>query len=382
MNTLTGQAIAPAVQVQVVDPFGNLVSSDSSTVTVAIGSNPGGGRLSGSASALVGGGFATFSGLSVNNAGNGYTLVATDGSLTRATSNPFNAVPLQVVAGSFTPNATGFSAQFNRPINPAVLNLYNAGSATIGTSPDVTLTGINYTLTHSDAPLISGTLFVNPATNTITFVQSGGVLPSDTYTVTFRSASDGFTDTTPDGGLLDGNSDGTPGDNFVTTFTVAASTTPVLSIADFARGPNGSAPIKVPINTGAGIPLTLTKANNVSDATFTLTYNPALLAISGTQNGPTAGSFTLLGNDSVGGVAMRLSFNRCHATERYGTLGPVGLRWFPEQRRQFLQGQGRADLGRRVAQRQPQPDDGVGQWRRSGGLLRRHVRRRHVRQLG
>ena len=217
-----------------------------------------------------------------------------------------------MVAGSFTPTATGFSAQFNRPINPAVLNLSTAGSATIGTSPDVTLVG-------SSGNLLEGTLFVNTTSNTITFIQTGGVLPADTFTVTFRSASDGFTDLNR--GLLDGNSDGTPGDNYTTTFTVSASTAPILSIPDFARGPDSGSIIKVPNNSGTGIPLTLSNASNVSDATFTLTYNPALLTINGTQNGP-SGTFTLLSNDTVGGVAS-LSFHSTTPQSDTITLGQL-----------------------------------------------------------
>ena len=64
-------------------------------------------------------------------------------------------------------------------------------------------------------------MIVSANDQTITFVKTGGVLAADTYTVTFRSAANGFVDTS--GNLLDGNADGTPGDNYVTTFTVAPS---------------------------------------------------------------------------------------------------------------------------------------------------------------
>src|SRR5262249_17535864 len=74
-NTAPTQAIASPVTVQVLDPFNNRVSSDLTTVTIAIGANPGfGGTLSGSTSATVSGGTATFSNLSINKSGAGYTL--------------------------------------------------------------------------------------------------------------------------------------------------------------------------------------------------------------------------------------------------------------------------------------------------------------------
>src|SRR5439155_1527430 len=89
-DTTAGVSISPPVRVQVLDAFGNLVSSDTSTVTVAIASNPGGGTLSGSTTATVSGGTATFANLSINRAGSGYSLAATDAALGGATSDPFN----------------------------------------------------------------------------------------------------------------------------------------------------------------------------------------------------------------------------------------------------------------------------------------------------
>src|SRR6185437_10923844 len=86
------QSIAPAVQVQVQDAHGNPRTSDNSTVvTIAIANNPGGGTLSGTfTNVAVVGGTATFSNLSINRIGTGYTLAATAPSLTSATSSTFD----------------------------------------------------------------------------------------------------------------------------------------------------------------------------------------------------------------------------------------------------------------------------------------------------
>src|SRR5262249_49472392 len=65
-------------------------SDNTDQVTVALGNNPGSGTLSGTTTVTVSGGVATFSNLSINNAGTGYTLTATSGSLTGATSASFN----------------------------------------------------------------------------------------------------------------------------------------------------------------------------------------------------------------------------------------------------------------------------------------------------
>ena len=72
------------------DAAGNTVTSDSSSVTLAIGTNPGGGTLSGTTTVAAVNGVATFAGLSIDKSGTGYTLTASDGALTGATSNTFN----------------------------------------------------------------------------------------------------------------------------------------------------------------------------------------------------------------------------------------------------------------------------------------------------
>ncbi len=89
-NTVAGQVIAPAVTVQVVDQFGNIVASDTSNVTVAIGRNPGGSTLSGTLTVAAANGVATFGDLSLNNPGSGYTLTAAAGTFAGAASTAFN----------------------------------------------------------------------------------------------------------------------------------------------------------------------------------------------------------------------------------------------------------------------------------------------------
>ncbi len=92
-NATVGAAIAPAVTVRELDPYGNLVGSDDThQVTVAFGANPGGGALGGTTTVTVQGGVATFGNLSINAAGNGYTLTAGETGLTGATSASFNVV--------------------------------------------------------------------------------------------------------------------------------------------------------------------------------------------------------------------------------------------------------------------------------------------------
>ncbi len=85
-----GATITPSVTVRIEDAAGTLVTTDTRSVTVALGSNPGGGTLNGTKTVNAVGGVATFSTLSISNVGNGYTLVASATGLTGATSNAFN----------------------------------------------------------------------------------------------------------------------------------------------------------------------------------------------------------------------------------------------------------------------------------------------------
>ena len=89
-GTRAGQAMG-TVKVAVVDYFGNVVTGDNATsVTLAIGAGPSSATLSGTTTMTVVGGVATFTGLSINLAGNGYSLVGTSPPLTGATSSSFN----------------------------------------------------------------------------------------------------------------------------------------------------------------------------------------------------------------------------------------------------------------------------------------------------
>jgi ELWxxDGT repeat protein len=89
-NAVAGVDISPAVTVQILDRFNNLLTSDNSdSVSMVIGSNPSNGTLLGNTTVIATGGVATFSTLSITKAGSGYTLSASSGSLTGATSTNF-----------------------------------------------------------------------------------------------------------------------------------------------------------------------------------------------------------------------------------------------------------------------------------------------------
>lgn len=92
-SVVAGSNIAPAVTVRVVDAAGNTVSTASTSITVALGDNPGTSVLNGTRTVSAVNGVATFSSLSLTRTGWGYTLTASASGLTPGVSAPFTVTP-------------------------------------------------------------------------------------------------------------------------------------------------------------------------------------------------------------------------------------------------------------------------------------------------
>jgi hypothetical protein len=170
---------------------------------------------------------------------------------------------------SVEPNSSGFTVEFNGAFDPSVLNLYDTQTAGLGPA-DVTLQGA------AGGP-IAGSFVVDPSLSSGTFIKSGGPLAADTYTVRLRSGADGFMSTAA--GLLDGNGDGTAGDDFEDTFTIVIADAPpaVISLPDFVRGPGQD--VNLPADTTAGIPVSISDGTGVRNVTIQIGHDPALLDI-------------------------------------------------------------------------------------------------------
>lgn len=106
-----------AIQVEILDQFGNRAASNAN-VTLAIGSNPGGGTLGGTTTVAAVNGLATFNGLTLNRAGVGYTLRATSGGLQADESNGFTIDPGAPALLSYLQQPTNVAA--GAAINPPV----------------------------------------------------------------------------------------------------------------------------------------------------------------------------------------------------------------------------------------------------------------------
>jgi hypothetical protein len=273
-NAVAGATITPAVKVAVEDANSNIETTDNATqVSLAIGTNPANGALTGGGPppVTVASGIATFSGLSINNAGTGYTLTASSGSLTTATSGTFNITPGTATKLAFVQGPSNAVAGAN--ITPAVTVAVEDASGNIVTSDST-----------DQVNLAIGT---NPANGTLT----GGGPPPVTVAsgiatfsgLSINKAGTGYTLTASSGSLTTGTSG---------TFNITPGTATKLA---FLHGP---------ANTAAGATITPAVTVAVEDANNNIVTTDSTdqvnLAI-GTNpaNGTLTGTTTVTVNQGV-----------------------------------------------------------------------------------
>ncbi|WP_224365559.1 S8 family serine peptidase [Hyalangium versicolor] len=163
-TTKAGDAITPAVQVIILDQFDNTTDA-AVDVTLGTDSNPGNSRLEGTTTVTAVNGVATFSDLSLNKVGTGYTLVANADGLDTATSDAFNITPADPYRVIITTQPS--SATANTAIAPAVkatvLDRFE-NVATQATDPVTASLGNNRT-----GAKLQGNTSVNPVSGVATF---------------------------------------------------------------------------------------------------------------------------------------------------------------------------------------------------------------------
>jgi beta-glucanase (GH16 family) len=320
VSTPTGITL-PAITVQLLDSFGNIVNSDTTdSVTIGIASGPGN-FLPGSMTAVTAqNGVATFSNLTLVTPGV-YTLGAqVAGRYTGPNSAAFTVAPLQVLPGSLVDTPSGFVLTFNAPflINANTPVLFGQGFGAAAPVSSLTLVQTRNGSGQVVNNPITGSLVPSPATNSITFVATntallvnGGspVLPDGTFAVTLHSsaASNGIEALYQGGGFLDGLSTGTAGSgDYTATFTVnvAGQQEDVLWVPATADGPGQ--PLSAPgqNQAGGGYPIYLSDTTGaVTNVQVTLNYNPALLIVTGASGA----GFSLLGASTPGHAVLEYS---------------------------------------------------------------------------
>ncbi len=172
------------------DSSGNADTSFFGTVTVALGINPGGGSIGGTLSVTAINGVATFSGLTLDEVGVGYTLSVSSSGLTAATSNAFDV------------QASGSPTHFTVDLTSD----YGAGSGNEG--------DLRYVIAQADANM-------NPLGSLIRFDPT---VFSSPQTITLNSALPDLSNTT---GLMDIEG---PGTSSLTVARSSAAGTPDFRI--------------------------------------------------------------------------------------------------------------------------------------------------------
>ncbi len=252
-NGTGGSPLSTQPQVLIEDSSGNQVSGDSSTVTLAIGNNPGGGTLSGCSSTTVNG-LATFSGCAIDKIGTGYTLTATDAADNLTTpsqpSGTFNITP-------------GPAAKLAFATSPGT----TVAGDPLGPQPVVTVEDAGGNPTTTNMGTVSLGIGTNPSGGTLSGCTSSTSGASVTFSgCSINTAGQGYTLVATDGSLLSATS---------SPFNVVAA-----ALTSFKVSPQTTTP-----TAGASFNVTIT-ALDQSGFTFPGLTNAQAIAFSGPSNSP------------------------------------------------------------------------------------------------
>ncbi|PYO97986.1 MAG: hypothetical protein DMD61_11110, partial [Gemmatimonadetes bacterium] len=170
-------------------------------VTLAIGTNPGSGTLSGTSTVAAVGGVATFSNLSIDKAGSGYTLDATSNGLAGAGSDGFDITAAAATQLVFTGQPT--DAAVNAPITPPVVVTAQDQFGNTVTTFASTVTVSITPLTGNPLGQLNGTVMITAIAGVATFsdlsiTASNTDLSLPPYRLTAGAGgglSDGFSNT-------------------------------------------------------------------------------------------------------------------------------------------------------------------------------------------
>jgi uncharacterized delta-60 repeat protein len=271
-NGTTDTVITPALTVDVEDADGNLVSTDTSNVTLAIASGPAGGVLSGTATVAAVGGVATFNTLSLSPAGT-YTLTATDGSYTAAASGALTiSAPAQ--------NRLVFTQE---PVNTLTTSTLATVKVDIETSASAIVTGsiANVTLAVVSGPngaTLGGTTTVAAVAGVATFSSLSLPTPG-TYALI----------ATDNGGDTSGTS---------SSFTISVPGANKLAVATQPQNATAGAvlnPVEIDIENSAGTLLT----TGTSSVTLAIASGPDGAALGGTVTVAALGGVATFNNLSL-----------------------------------------------------------------------------------
>ena len=281
-SSSAGQSISPAVRVAIQNDLEGTVTTATTQVTIALGSNPAGATLSGTTTVETVNGIATFANLSLDKAGAGYTLVASAASLTPATSSVFNIAAGSASRLAFTTAPPG-AAGNGVPLSPQPVLQLRDGSGNAVSQAGVVVTA---SIASGTATLSGGVTATTNAGGTATF--SGLTLNGSGSTVTLTFSAAGVT--------------------AVTSGPIVLGAGNAVGLAMVTQ-PSASAQSGVPFAVQPSVGLRDASGNHVSQAGVAITASIA--------SGPTGGTL-------IGGT---LSVTGAAGTAQYTDLaisGPAG----------------------------------------------------------
>ncbi len=195
------------------DPFDNVNPTFSGGVSVALSNNPGGATLGGTLTATARSGVATFSDLTLNQAGTGYTLQVSSNGLTAATTSAFNVTPVvatQLVMTTEPPSSITAGSEFGLVVtaddNLGHVATTFSGSVTVAlwNNPGGATLGGTLTATARSGVAIFSGLILDKAGTGYTLQVTGNWLASATtsaFDVTAAAATQLVVTTQPPGSV-------------------------------------------------------------------------------------------------------------------------------------------------------------------------------------
>jgi PKD repeat protein len=287
-NVAAGGTISPAVRVTAQDSAGNTATSFSGAISVAIGSNPGGGTLSGTTSVAAVNGVATFSNLSINNPGTGYTLTAAASGLSGATSAAFNVTASnQPPTANFTFNCSGLSCSFTSTGSDPDGSIASY-SWTFGDGGSSTAQNPSHSYSASGSYTVTLTVTDNqgassaPTSKTVS-VAASNQPPTANFTFNCSSLSCSFTSTSsdPDGSIA----------SYSWTFGDGGSSTAQNPSHSYSAGGSYTVTLRVTDNQGAtssptSKTVSVTAPNQPPTANFTFTCSSLSCSFTSTSGDP------------------------------------------------------------------------------------------------
>ena len=310
-SATSGASIAPAITVTALDASNNVATGFANQISLAIGTNAGGGTLSGGAAVSPVNGVATFSAVSIDKAGTGYTLTTAATGVTGATSTTFNITagtathlvftqpPTSAVsAKSITPAitvtaldarnnvATGFANQISLAIGTnAGGGTLSGGAAVSPVSGVATFSAVSIDKAGTGYTLTTAATGVTGATSATFNITAGAATTIAAASTPPASATVGTSVTAPSVLLTDTH--GNPVSGVSVTFAVTVGNGSIAPTTPVATDGTGHATLTTwTLGTTAGI-------NTVTAAATGLTGSPVTFSVTGTAGAVSAAQSTV-----------------------------------------------------------------------------------------